>query len=132
MSKNFRKTSGGKGKQIITQQLAAVFHEHPTKNFNPKQLASMLDVRNPHDRTLINVILSDLANREIITEIERGKYRLNGAAQTYITGRAEVIASGAAYVVSEESENDVYISPQHTKHAMTGDTVKVSDRKSVV
>ena len=130
MSKNFRKTSGGKGKQIITQQLAAVFHEHPTKNFNPKQLASMLDVRNPHDRTLINVILSELANREIVTEIERGKYRLNGAAQTYITGRAEVIASGAAYVVSEESENDVYISPQHTKHAMTGDTVKVSLFKS--
>ena len=98
------KGSQGKGKQSITQELLSVFHQHPKKPLNAKQLASMLDIRNPHDRTLINTVLDDLCDRKMIDEIERGKFRLNGSAQQYITGVAQVVTSGAAYVVSEESE----------------------------
>ncbi|MBL0047170.1 MAG: ribonuclease R [Bacteroidetes bacterium] len=120
------KGSQGKGKQLITKELLSVFHQHPKKPFNPKQLASMLDIRNPHDRTLINTILDELCDRDAIQEIERGKFRLNSAAQNYITGIAQLVTSGAAYVVSEESEQDVYISQRGAMNAMNGDKVKVS------
>ncbi len=130
MRHNKGKGSQGKGKQILTKELLSVFHQHPKKPFNPKQLASMLDIRNPHDRTLINSILDELCDRQTIDEIERGKFRLNATAQSYITGIAQVVTSGAAYVVSDESEQDIYISPRGTLNAMNGDKVKVSIFKS--
>lgn len=124
------KGAQGKGKQIITKELLSVFHQHPKKPFNPKQLASMLDIRNPHDRTLINTILDDLTDRQMLDEIERGKFRLNANASQYITGVAQVVTSGAAYVVSEESEADIYIAPRSALNVMNGDKVKVSVFKS--
>ncbi len=126
MRNNKGKGSQGKGKQIITKELLSVFHQHPKKPFNPKQLASMLDIRNPHDRILINSVLDDLCDRQMIDEIERGKFRLSGSAQQYLVGIAQVISSGAAYVVSEESEQDIYISARGANNAMNGDKVKVS------
>ena len=120
------KGSQGKGKQIITKELLSIFHQHPKKPFNPKQLASMLDIRNPHDRSLINSILYELTDRQMLDEIERGKFRLNASASTYIVGVAQVVTSGAAYVVSEESEADIYISPRSSMNVMNGDKVKVS------
>lgn len=120
------KGSQGKGKQVIIQALLSVFHQHPKKVFNPKQLSSMLDIRNPHDRLLVNTVLEDLCDRQQLEEIDRGKFRLSGNSQQFITGIAQLVTSGAAYVVSEESEADVYISPRGTLNAMNGDKVKVS------
>jgi ribonuclease R len=130
MRKSKGKGSQGKGKQTITKELLSVFHQHPKKPFNPKQLASMLDIRNPHDRVLINSILDELSDRQTIDEIERGKFRLNGSAQQYIIGTAQIVTSGAAYVLSDESEQDIYINPRGTLNAMNGDKVKVSVFKS--
>ncbi len=120
------KGSQGKGKQIITKELLSIFHQHPKKPFNPKQLSSMLDIRNPHDRNLVNTLLYELCDREILSEIERGKFRLNETAQQFITGTVQVVSSGAAYVLSGESEQDVYIAPRGTLNAMNGDKVRVS------
>jgi ribonuclease R len=45
--------------------------------------------------------------------------------KSYLTGVVDLIASGAAYVVSPESVNDIYIPRDKTNHALDGDTVKV-------
>jgi len=126
MKQNKGKGSQGRGKQVITQALLSVFHQYPKKIFNPKQLSSMLDIRNPHDRLLVNTVLEDLCDRQQLEEIDRGKFRLSSNGQQFITGIAQLVTSGAAYVVSEESEADVYISPRGTLNAMNGDKVKVS------
>ena len=130
MRKQKGKGSQGKGKQVITKELMALFHQHPKKPLNPKQLASMLDIRNPHDRTLVNTLLYELCDREILSEIERGKFRLNASAQQYVTGIVQSIASGAVYIISSESEQDIYVGPKSTLNALNGDKVKVSVFKS--
>ena len=48
--------------------------------------------------------------------------------KSYLTGIVDLTASGAAYVVSPESVNDIYIPRDKTNHALDGDTVKVMVR----
>lgn len=47
-----------------------------------------------------------------------------------ITGKVDMKSSGSAYIISPESEHDVFISKEKTNHALHGDIVKVSIKES--
>jgi anthranilate/para-aminobenzoate synthase component II len=42
-----------------------------------------------------------------LEEVERGKFKLK-LNEKYITGRIEITQSGSAYVISPDSENDIF------------------------
>jgi ribonuclease R len=46
----------------------------------------------------------------------------------FVTGIVQMTNSGAAFIVSPESTNDIYVSADKTKQALDGDTVKVKVR----
>ena len=43
----------------------------------------------------------------------------------YITGEVELTAKGSAYIISNESKEDVFVAFPNLKHALNGDKVKV-------
>ncbi|MGB0176755.1 MAG: ribonuclease R, partial [Owenweeksia sp.] len=45
--------------------------------------------------------------------------------ENFITGRVDMTAKGSAYVISEDRETDVYITPKNLNQALHGDQVKV-------
>ncbi|MES2138811.1 MAG: ribonuclease R [Bacteroidota bacterium] len=130
MTKKFKRNTPGKdtvqkkNKGFFFEEILKVLSKHSGKSLNYKQIAAELNVTDQSQRILINTILSELKNSGSVSEPERGKFLIKSTKQ-YITGRVEMTASGTAYIVSEETENDVLVTPTKTLNAMHGDTVKV-------
>lgn len=58
------------------------------------------------------------------------KPRRGGKTTRIITGKVDMKSSGSAYIISPESEHDVFIPKEKTNQALHGDIVKVSVKES--
>jgi ribonuclease R len=114
-----------RNKLSLIKDVMRVFNRNPTKLYNYKQIAADAGAHSEAERMLINHLLQDLKNQSFLEEIERGKYKLK-LNEKYITGRIEVTQSGSAYVISEESEQDIFIAQHYVHGALNNDTVKVN------
>ncbi len=125
MKNSFQKIdSTKKSKGYFFEEIIKVLSKNPSKVLNYKQIAAELNIVDQSQRILINTILAELKKSGTVSEPERGKFRII-SAKKYITGKVDMTGSGVAYIISEETENDVLISPTKTLNAMHGDTVKV-------
>jgi ribonuclease R len=111
-------------KSILSKEIITILEKNPYKIFNYKQLSVILGLNDAPSRTLVNQVLIDLAKKELIEELERGKFRYN-ISNPHITGIVDSKGNGSAYIVSDELEEDVYVAPNFVKNALHGDTVKV-------
>jgi ribonuclease R len=124
MSKRFKSKKQGPKKSYFFEEILKVLSKNPHKALNYKQVAAALEVTDQGQRQVINDILHELRDKESVTEPERGKFRIN-IVENYLTGKVDMTASGTAYIVSEESEDDILIQPRKTLNALHGDLVKV-------
>ncbi|MDQ3046075.1 MAG: ribonuclease R [Bacteroidota bacterium] len=124
MAKKFTPKKEGKSKRYFFEEILKVLSAHPSKYLNYKQIAAELRVTDHGERILINSILAELKNNGVVSEPERGKFKINSVEKT-LSGKVDMTATGTAYIVSEESEDDILISQKKTLNAMHGDIVKV-------
>ncbi|MBA3898664.1 MAG: ribonuclease R [Bacteroidetes bacterium] len=126
MARKDRKKDNSKSpvKSILSKEIVTILEKHPNKIFNYKQLSVMLGLNDGPSRTLVNSVLNDLAKKEIIEEIERGKFRFS-ITNPHIVGIVDLKGNGSAYVISDELEEDIYVPPKFVRNALNGDTVKV-------
>ncbi len=122
MSKNKHKRKDKKG---LTSAIRAVFKKQQDQKFNYKQVSGILDVSDKNTRKLVLSILNDLKNEGFLNEFQRGTFIINDSYQSGITGVVDATSRGAGYIVSDQSEKDIYIAPQYMNRAMHGDTVEV-------
>jgi len=101
-----------------------VFNDQPERTFNYKQIADLLQIKEPEIVKLVFVVLEELAENGNLQTIQRGKYKLQSRGGA-ILGTVEVQRQGFAYVVSEEIDKPVLVSSRNLNHAMDGDKVKV-------
>ena len=124
--KKFKNTKAKKDKNItkFTKSIIEVLFQNPNKPLNYKQIASALQLTNRIDVELLvknlNVLLAD----KKISEVERGKYKIN-ATNDYMVGIADLTSSGSAYIVIDGLEQDVFVQKGKTRNALMGDTVRV-------
>lgn len=129
-------------KEKLTEELVKIFRNNHAQLYNYKQLSKLIGVQDFGTKQIINKVLAQLNNEKIILQEFPGKYRFNykkGDSQnpsaSYITGIVDMAASGAAYIVSPDQNEDVKVAANRLNRAMHGDTVKVflyakrSDRK---
>lgn len=122
-----RKTSKGKTNKVkrdIRNQILGIFSNNTLQTFNYKQIARRLDVSDPSSRKLIQVVLNELEHDGHLTEMQRGKYKLKSKGG-YVCGIVQMIRSGAAFIITDDIEEDVYVSSRNLNHAFSGDKVKV-------
>lgn len=111
-------------KKTLKRGVMMLFEKYPSRRFNYKQISKRLGIRDQHTRRIIVELLESLEKEEKIKEESTGKYR--GVSRAgYITGIVDMTAQGGAYVVSDDIEEDVFISQTHLNHALHGDEVKV-------
>jgi ribonuclease R len=118
------KRSQGPSKEHLTGLVISALSKSSEKGYNYKQIAKKLNITDAADRETISVILDDLTHQGIAQEIYRGKYRIK-QAKGYITGTVDMTRMGYGFVVSEDMEEDVFISAKNLKTALHGDKVKV-------
>jgi len=96
----------------------------PYKNYNYKQLASQLGLDTMPEKQLLMNVLDDLTLQEMITEIERGKYKLNTRGG-YVEGVIDRQKSGKNYLIPDDGAEPIFIADRRLRQAMNKDRVKV-------
>jgi ribonuclease R len=123
MSKK-KKKSKAKGIKKLTDQVLDFMEKNPTKAFNYKQIARQLNIKNKQKKKLIIDILERLAGEELLHEVKKGKYQAV-VKSSQITGRVEMTANGTGYLISDEIQEDIFISNRNLRHSLPGDKVQV-------
>jgi len=119
------KKKSGSFKHDLLQQVVAIFDKNPTQSFNYKQLSKAFGYKDISNKRLIGIILDELVHQDKLYETKRGQYRLK-SDQQFVEGTVDMTSRGAAYIVVEGSDSDIYIHPKNTNTALNGDTVKVN------
>jgi ribonuclease R len=110
--------------ELISSEILGAFNRFPHKTFNYKQLAKIAGLKDKEDKQSVIEVLESLKEKGTVIETERGKYKLK-PLHSYATGIIEISSTGAAYVVSDSFEEDIYIAPKNVKTALNGDKVKI-------
>lgn len=128
MAKN-KKNKKGQGAEIFNKPklkptILDIFNGQPERTYNYKQIADLLQVKDPEIVKLVFVVLEELAESGLLLLVQRGKYKLKPQGGG-ITGIVEIQRQGYAFIVSEEVDKPVLVSSRNLNHAMDGDKVKV-------
>jgi len=128
MSKKNRK---GKG-DLLSKNIITLLLKNPFTAYNYKQISHALGINDKAGRKLVKDSIEISVNEGILKEDKKGKYKLNlkkidkkFSNQIYAVGKVDMKQSGVAYVIRENENEDIYIAPDNTCHALHGDTVKV-------
>ncbi|QEC53146.1 ribonuclease R [Anseongella ginsenosidimutans] len=111
-------------KQVFTQLVINILAKSSGKSLNYKQVSSALNITDAETREVILEILKDEAKEGTFREVSKGKFQISDM-KTYVTGVIDMTATGSAYVVSDELEDDVFIAPRKLRNALHKDKVKV-------
>jgi ribonuclease R len=111
-------------KQVLTNKMMGLFTNNPSKLFNYKQIAKQFEITDDSTKGLITAILYELRDSGALVEVSRGKFKMSQQGG-YITGEVQLTIKGAGYIISEESDEDVFVTQSNLKHALNGDIVKV-------
>ncbi len=122
----------------LKAQIRNVFTDKPKKRYNAKQLIKRLELE--ASVNAVKNILDELHREGLLYETGDNKFRLDRSVVsgdssgeinvTTYTGFVDMTRSGAAYIITEESEIDIYVPSRYTNGAFDGDTVIVEVRKT--
>ena len=111
------------GEQAATL-IMGIFGRSPRQIYNYKQISKLLFINDKQRRAIVNRTLDELVIRKQLEQLGPGRYRLLSRAG-YRTGSLDMTQHGYAFLVSEDSEDDVFIARNNLKTALDGDLVKV-------
>ena len=118
----------GKGKnkyRHIEKKMLSFFRENPGKEYNYKQIAAVLNLRDTRGRNeLIKFLNLNVASKQLLSP-SRGKYSLAVTKKQYHQGILEVTSSGRGFVLCEDLEQDISIPKNGINKAFNGDLVEV-------
>ena len=114
----------GLDKKSMRQNILSVFSKLPNQQYNYKQLAAEMLVKDSSVKSLISNVLKEMTDDGLLEELYSGKYRLR-IDTAHITGKVEMTASHNAFIASEEFPHPIYVALGNLNHALHGDTVKV-------
>jgi ribonuclease R len=123
MTTNNKQNKGSKTDQL-KQAIQAIFNENPGRSYNYKQLAGLLDMTKKTDRHLVHMLLLEMTEQGMLTEIVSGKFK-QITREAYIVGKVDMTASGAAYIIPEDGGEDIFVAQPNLNQALDGDVVKV-------
>ncbi|MCC7332806.1 MAG: ribonuclease R [Flavobacteriales bacterium] len=124
MSKHKKHNTGGFKSNLI-QQISSLFEKNPSYTFNYKQISQAFGFKDISNKRLVSIVLEELAVQGKLVETKSGTFKLNSSG-AFVEGTVDMTASGIAYVIISEEEDDVFISPKNTNGALNGDKVKVN------
>ena len=124
MSKKKKSTPQGGKKSSVTSIVMRVFERNPEAELTHKQVCYLIEAKDPASRQLVFDCLNHLANKGALKRINHYTFGIS-SSEALIEGKIEITQRGAAFVVVEGREKDIYIAPQNVGQALNGDIVKV-------
>lgn len=113
-----------KARKEIRLAVVEILGNDPKKEWNYKQISAALNIHDDITRKVVMEVLIELAEEQIIKETQAGKFR-GTARKSYLRGIIDMLSSGNAFLVSPDSEEDIYIQSRFINGAFHGDEVEV-------
>ncbi|MQP51556.1 MULTISPECIES: ribonuclease R [unclassified Flavobacterium] len=107
----------------FTAQIFKILSKEPSKSFNYKQIAAVLELNDTKSRNEIIRDLKILKAQDKIHETEIGKYQIISKSE-YYEGVIDMTSRKTGYFVCDELEDDVFVPFINLNHALDGDKVK--------
>ncbi|MFM8450608.1 MAG: ribonuclease R [Haliscomenobacter sp.] len=116
----------------LKQEILRLFRQNPRKRLNPRQVAMLLGVENNKDS--VQHALQKLVEENHLAPLEDYKFQLkrgaaslpsDGQKTNELEGVVDMTRTGAAYIVVEGREEDIYVAAANMHTALHGDRVKV-------
>ena len=111
-------------KPELWKRLLTFMANHPSEVLNYKDVAQRLQVHAVGMKRQISEVLREMGEQGALEVVSTGRYKFRQCG-SYITGTVELTAKGAAYIISDETDEDVFVPFSNLKHALNGDKVKV-------
>lgn len=118
-----RKNKNDPSRKEMRSRILDAFMDEPGSAFNYKRIAKKVGVKKEALKKLVSVIMQELEDSGDLVMVDRGKFKLNHKQQI-LEGRIDMTNKGAAYLVCENLEEDVFIPPRSMNKALHGDIVK--------
>jgi ribonuclease R len=124
MGKSKRTGKDKLSSEQATTLIMGVFGRKPKQVYNYKQISKLLFFNDKQSRSILSRTLDQLVEKKQLEQVEPGRYRLLSRAG-YKTGSLDMTQHGYAFLVSENSDDDVFIARNNLKNGLDGDLVKV-------
>jgi ribonuclease R len=111
--------------KLLLEDVLKYFQGQPSVMHNYKDVCAGLNLTDPLDRVQVMEILEALVSNGQLNEPEPGKFRYASMGSSFIDGKVDLTTSGAAYVISKDSPEDVYVRENYLMNALNGDHVRV-------
>jgi len=121
MSKN--KKNNRLTNKELTNRVVNLFNSFPQEIMNYKQVSAEIGATSELNRQRVATILGNLSAEDFLTQVDRGKYKLNGLG-TLAIGRFERRSNGKNSFIPEDGGNPLFVAERNSMHAMDGDKVK--------
>lgn len=116
--------SSGISKDALTEQIITILSSSPDQGFNYKQISKRLNITDSPARQQISDILRELTRKNLLKEIYEGKYQIR-QPHGFVTGTVDLTRMGYGFIVTDELDDDVFVTAKNLRTALHGDKVKV-------
>ncbi|MEN8201713.1 MAG: ribonuclease R [Bacteroidota bacterium] len=124
MGKSKRQAKDKLTRDQASALIMGVFGRNPKQTYNYKQISKLLFFNDKYRRAVVTRTLDELVAQKQLEQVEQGRYRMLKRAG-YKTGSIDMTQHGYAFLVSEDSDDDIFIARNNLKTALDGDLVKV-------
>lgn len=107
----------------LTNTILSILKKERNKSFNYKQIAAIIGVNDASSRNQIIKTLAKLAAKQEIEQVDRGKFKAI-VNTDYFTGILDLSAKGNGYIISDDFEEDIFITSNNINKALDGDEVE--------
>ncbi|MBE0676149.1 MAG: ribonuclease R, partial [Bacteroidales bacterium] len=126
MAHNKKHSKKGGQSDRLEYEILDLLGKDPKQELNYKQISHLLGIEKNSRRIQVRNTLTRLAGRGVIAETQRGSYRIKAAGTAgTITGTIDMTRQGYGFLVTEEHDQDIFISARNLRTALHGDKVKV-------
>ncbi len=122
--RNKRESPQSANKKILRSKILGIFNQNTAQTLNYKQISAKLNLDDAGQKKLIADLLEELLRSGQLIEVDRGKYKLK-VHGGHVVGTVQMTRSGAAYIITDEVKEDIYINNRNVNRALNGDKVKV-------
>lgn len=125
MKKTEKKIFKKKGNILkdLTKNIFTILKEDVSKQYNYKQIAAKLNVKDTEGKNQIIQKLAELTVSKKLIEIERGKYQID-EERKYSVGKLDITSNGNGYFITEDYEDDIFVPNVNLGKGLHNDLVK--------
>ncbi len=124
------KKQGKLPQRILRQEIRKLLQANPKVRFNAKQVIRLLGLGNSKDS--VHAALEYLSEDAVLVAMPNYKFKWNNKQQhssrLTIEGRVDMTRNGAAFILTNELDDDIFVSASKLNFALDGDLVSVRYR----